>query len=218
MSVISTTYDRLHGLVTSGELAPGERLGDAQLAENLGVSRATVREVLRRLEGLGLAASDGRSLRVAQLDDRALRSALLMRASLEALHAELAAGRIAAGEVAPAELRHLRELAEQAERATDAGDTASAVTANRAFHQAIDALAESPVSETAADRLWDRIMVATERSLMSARRREAVDREHRELISALEAGDCASAAELASRHVRATLAATESRVVPAGPS
>jgi len=206
---MSTTYERLHELVTSGEFAPGARLGDAQLAEELGVSRPTVREALRRLEASGLAASDGRSLRVARLDADGLRSALLMRASLEALHAELAAIRIAQGEVAPAQLRAVRELADQAERATDARDTRAAAVSNRAFHQAIDALAASPVSATAADRLWDQIMVATERSLLSAARRRAVNREHRELVAALAAGNAAAAAELARRHVRATLEATE---------
>jgi DNA-binding GntR family transcriptional regulator len=212
---MSSTYERLHALVTTGALRPGARLGDANLAVELGVSRPTVREALRRLEASGLADSDGRSLRVAQLDETGLRSALLMRASLEALHAELAAIRIAEGEVAPAELRTVDALADEAERATNLQDARAAAAANRAFHQAIDALAASPVSVAAVDRLWDQIMVATERSLASADRREAVNREHRRLTEALFAGDAATAAGLASRHVRATLEATE--LAPAHP-
>ena len=204
---MNSTYERLHELVISGELVPGARLGDAHLAEELGVSRPTVREALRRLEAADLAVSDGRSLRVARLDEGELRSALLMRASLEALHAELAATRVADGEIAPSSLRRLRELADQAERATNSGDTRAAVIGNRAFHQAIDALAESPVSAAAVDRLWDRILVATERSLVTAERREAVNQEHRALIDALATGDGTAAAEVASRHVRATLEA-----------
>jgi DNA-binding GntR family transcriptional regulator len=204
---MSTTYARLHRLVIAGELVPGARLGELHLASELGVSRPTVREALRRLEGSGLATSDGRSLRVASLSQNELRSALLMRASLEALHAELTARRVAEGEIAPAQLRRLRELAGDAERATDARDKSAAPACNRAFHQAIDALADSPVSAAAVDRLWDRILVATERSLVSAGRREAVNREHRELVAALVAGAAADAAEIAGRHVRATLEA-----------
>jgi len=207
MSVMSTTYARLHRLVTAGELVPGARLGEIHLASQLGVSRPTLREALRRLESNGLATSDGRSLRVASLSRNELRSALLMRASLEALHAELTATRVAEGQIAPAQLRRLRELADDAERATDARDTSAAATCNRAFHQAIDALADSPVSAAAVDRLWDRILVATERSLVSAGRREAVNREHRALVAALAAGAAAGAAEIAGRHVRATLEA-----------
>ena len=209
---MSQTYDRLRVLVMSGELPPGTRLGEVTLAEELGVSRPTLREALRRLESDGLADSDGRSLRVARLDRHELRSALLMRAGLEGLHAELAARRAFAGEVAPAQLRRLYALADDAARATDAGDYAYAVLSNRSFHQAIDALADSPVSAVAVDRLWDRILVSTERSLALPGRGSVVNREHRRLLAAIKAGDGARAADIAIRHVRATLDAAHPEV------
>jgi len=205
MSVMSIAYDRLRARVMSGELPLGSHLGELRLSSSLGVSRPTVREALRRLESSGLAVSDGRSLRVAGMDRDELRSALLMRASLEGLHAELAAGRVAQGEVAPAELRRLSGLAVLAERATEAGDHEAAVWHNREFHQAIDTLARSPVSARAVDRLWDRILVATHRSLAAPGRRAIVNREHRELLAALEAGQGREAAAIAVKHVRATL-------------
>ena len=202
---MSTTYERLRDRVLSGELPPGARLAELGLAADLGVSRPTVREALRRLESHGLAGSDGRSLRVAGLEPGELRSALLMRGALEGLHAELAARRVAGGEVAPAALRRLHELAAAADAATAAGEHDRAVAENRAFHQAIDALAASPVSATAVDRLWDRIVVATRRSLAPAGRGAAVAAEHRELLGAIEAGDATRAAATAVLHVRATL-------------
>jgi DNA-binding GntR family transcriptional regulator len=205
MSVRSQTYDRLRKLVVSGEIAPGSRLAELRLAEDLGVSRATVREALRDLESKGLAGSDGRSLRVARLDPAEMRSALLMRASLECLHAELVARRVADGEVAPAQLRRIEALAAEAERVTQAGDFASAVVANRSFHQSIDALAESPVSAAALDAVWDRLLVSTQQSLERADRGRTVNREHRQLLAAIRAGDAERAARIATEHVRATL-------------
>ena len=210
---MSTTYERLRSLVTSGEISPGTRLAEVPLASKLGVSRPTVREALRRLESNGLADSDGRSLRVAQMDAAELGSTLLMRSALDALHAELAAARVRDGEVAPAQLRRLVQLADDTERATTLGDHTSAIRANRDFHQAIDALADSPVSAAAADRLWERILVSTERSLAVPGRGEIVNREHRDLLAAIVAGDGERAGRLAARHVRATLAAAQ----PAGP-
>jgi len=177
--------------VTTGrsELPPGARLAELGLAADLGVSRPTVREALRRLESHGLAGSDARSLRVAGMEPDELRSALLMRAALEGLHAELTARRVAG---------------------TTAGDHDRTVAENRAFHQAIDRLAASPVSATAVDRLWDRIVVATRRSLTPSGRGAAVDAEHRELLRAIEAGNATRAAAIATLHVRATLDAVAS--------
>jgi DNA-binding GntR family transcriptional regulator len=211
---MSSTYDRLHSLVTSGEIESGSRLAELPLAARLGVSRPTVREALRRLESDGLAASDGRSLRVAQMDPAELRSALLMRSALDGLHAELAAARVRAGEIAPAQLRRLEQLADETEQATNRGDLAAAVELNRAFHRAIAVLADSPVSAAAGDRLWERILVSTRISLALPGRGDIVNREHRELLAAIVAGDSQRASRLATRHVRATLKATQP--APAG--
>jgi DNA-binding GntR family transcriptional regulator len=207
MSVKGPTYEQLRSLVVSGELKPGTHLGELQLAARLGVSRPTVREALCRLESHGLAASDGRRLRVPRLGSTEVRSALLMRSALEALHAELAAARVRHGEVAPAELRRLSEVAERAEQATTEGRHLDAVAANRAFHQAVDALADSPVSQDAVDRLWDRIVVATERALGRPGRGAVVAREHRELLDAIAAGDGERAAGIARQHVLGTVEA-----------
>ena len=207
MSVMATTYRQLRALLISGELQPGARLAELPLAAQLGVSRPPIREALRRLESHGLAATDGRGLRVPQIDAVELRSMLLMRSALEALHAELVAARVREGEIAPAELRRLVALAERAERATEAGRFADAVEDNRAFHQAVDALAGSATSRDAVDRLWDRIIVSTERSLTAGGRAATVAREHRELLDAIGAGDGERAADVARRHVLATLEA-----------
>ncbi len=207
MSVKAECYGQLHALVVSGELQPGTRLAELPLASQLGVSRPTLREALRRLEGDGLARSDGRSLRVDRMEIDELRGALEMRGALEALHAELAAVRVREGHVAPHELRRLTALADDAESATQAGDHTDAAQRNRAFHRAVDTLAANPVSDAALALLWNRILVSTERSLSAPHRGGLVASEHRELIDAITAGHAQRAAGVARAHVRGTLAA-----------
>jgi DNA-binding GntR family transcriptional regulator len=209
MSVSDQTYEQVHHLVVSGELGPGARLAELPLAARLGVSRPTVREALRQLQTQQLAVSDGRGLRVAALDGDSLRSALLMRASLEGLHAELVASRVGQGEIAPAAMHRLGELADDAEHSTGAGDYRGAVQSNRAFHQAIDQLADSPVSAAALNGLWDRLVVVTERSLGSPGRGSSANREHRSLLAALHAADAPRAAAIAAAHTRTTLTALD---------
>ena len=213
MSVSAKCYGRLHELVVSGGLAPGTRLAELPLAAQLGVSRPTIREALRRLEDDGLVRSDGRSLRVERMGIDELRGALEMRGALEALHAELAAARVHHGRVAPYELSHLEKLAHDAESATDAGDHAEAAQCNRRFHRAIDTLAANPVSDAALARLWNRILVATERSLSAPHRGSLVANEHHELIDAIATGQAQRAADIARAHVRGTIA-TLSSLVP----
>ncbi len=52
-------YARLEDSVLNGDLAPGTKLSEEQLAESFGVSRAPVREALIALEGAGLAERFG---------------------------------------------------------------------------------------------------------------------------------------------------------------
>src|SRR6476620_9885393 len=47
-------YDRILHAIHHGQLVPGERLSDQELARQLGVSRTPVRESLLRLQGMGV--------------------------------------------------------------------------------------------------------------------------------------------------------------------
>src|SRR5215204_712583 len=93
-SVADLAYERIRGLVLSGELAPGTRLGQVELAERLGISRTPVREALRRLGGEGLVEGhSNHGFRVANLGLGAVLRRLEVRAILEPGIARLAAER-----------------------------------------------------------------------------------------------------------------------------
>ena len=99
-------YERLLNAIDSGELAPGSRLLEAQLAERLGVSRTPVREALRRLEAQGLVTHEPhRGVVVAELDYDQLGELYAVREVLEGT-----AARLAARHASPEEVEVLREM------------------------------------------------------------------------------------------------------------
>src|SRR5437764_2714222 len=99
MSLESTKADDIavviEEAIVSGELAPGSVLRQEQLSERFQVSRTPVREALRRLAALGLVSFEpNRGVRVRTLSRDELYEAFLVRAELESLATEVAAGKI----------------------------------------------------------------------------------------------------------------------------
>ena len=88
------TQLRLRDLILRGELAAGERIAEAALAERLGVSRTPVRAALLRLEQEGLLESiNERGFRVRHFSEADIEDAIEVRGTLEGLAARRAAER-----------------------------------------------------------------------------------------------------------------------------
>ncbi|MCX7749841.1 MAG: GntR family transcriptional regulator [Clostridia bacterium] len=99
-------FNTLREAIISGELKPGERLMEVQLAEKMGVSRTPVREAIRKLELEGLVNMIPRKgAHVAELSVKDIMDVLEVRASLDGLAAALSAQRISEEELA--ELKHV---------------------------------------------------------------------------------------------------------------
>ena len=78
----------LREAIVMGSLSPGSHLAEVRLANDLGISRGTLREALRQLQQEGLAVTDGRGrLHVRSLDPRTIRDTFRVRAALESLAA-----------------------------------------------------------------------------------------------------------------------------------
>ena len=88
-------FQTLRNAIITGELQPGERLMETQLAEKLGVSRTPIREAIRKLELEGLVVMVPRKgAQVAQFTEKDIQDVLEVRAALEALAARLACQRM----------------------------------------------------------------------------------------------------------------------------
>jgi len=99
-SISDQIYERLKQQVLYGEIEPGERLMQNQVAETLKASRTPVREAFRRLEQDGLVERVPQGgVRVTRLDIEAIQEVFGIRNVLEAYAVELACGRITAEEI-----------------------------------------------------------------------------------------------------------------------
>ena len=126
-------FNTLRQAILKGELEPGERLMEIQLAERLGVSRTPIREAIRKLELEGLVLMIPRKgAEVANISETSLREVLEVRRSLEELAIELACQRIT-----EEELREL-ELAENAfAEAIRKGDIMTIAESDERYHDVI---------------------------------------------------------------------------------
>ncbi len=99
-------FNTLREAIIVGELRPGERLMEVQLADKMGVSRTPVREAIRKLELEGLVNMVPRKgAQVADLSVKDIMNVLEVRASLDGLATALSAQRITDDEIK--ELKHV---------------------------------------------------------------------------------------------------------------
>jgi DNA-binding GntR family transcriptional regulator len=196
-SVADLAYERIRGLVLSGELAPGTRLGQVELAERLGISRTPVREALRRLGGEGLVEGHShRGFRVTDLGLDAVLRRLEVRAILEPGIAALAAERRTGRDL---DLMRVAIADEE-----EARDGIEAHDASRRFHIALARASGNEELVRVIESLW---LVEVGRRLLFRRSAEpdwqrTDASEHREVLSAVHERRAADAERLMARHVR----------------
>lgn len=201
------------------QLKPGQRLVERELMEQLGVSRATVREVVARLESEGLVTTiPQRGAIVAVLTVREAADIYEMRVALEALAVRHFVERATAEQV-----RRIRAafevLANIPETETD---NLLRLRAKDAFYKALLEGAASPALTQTLTGLQSRVRLLRQTSLsVPGRAQQTVD-EIRAIVEAIEARDAEAASAACARHVRnaaktglARMQATEKAATPA---
>lgn len=191
-------YDRLHGAIQSGELRPGTRLVEQELASWAGASRTPIREALARLEAEGLVVREpGRGMRVAELDAGMVAELYVMREVLEGTAAALAARHASDGELAA--LRGIAGL----DRRPGKRSAAQLAANNRRFHETLYRAAHNRYLMRAVSALHEAMALLGHTTLaLHGRSGTAID-EHEKLLRALEARDAAAAEAAAREHIRA---------------
>lgn len=175
----------LREAVLRGELAPGQRLVEADLVETLGVTRGGVRAAIDVLAAEGmLERIHNRGARVRPVTREQAVEILECRRVLEGLIAAKAAER-----AGPADAGRLRDLGERLSRAVEDGAPVEYSRLNQLLHSA---LAEISGQHTAADligRLNAQIVRHQFRLSLRPGRPQVSLGEHLAIIKAVEAGD-----------------------------
>lgn len=126
-------FNTLRQAILKGELAPGERLMEIQLAERLGVSRTPIREAIRKLELEGLVLMIPRKgAEVAKISEKSLRDVLEVRRSLEELAIELACQRMTVED-----MEKLEEAQNAFADAIASGDAMAIAESDEHYHDVI---------------------------------------------------------------------------------
>lgn len=126
-------FQTLRQAILKGELKPGERLMEIQLAQKLGVSRTPVREAIRKLELEGLVLMIPRKgVEVAEITIKDLEDVLEVRAALEEL-----AVCDACENITEEQILALKEAADNFQAALESDDLVKCAETDMAFHEII---------------------------------------------------------------------------------
>lgn len=197
-------YEAIREAIASRRIKPGEWLREEALAQEMGVSRPTVRDALTRLVAEGLAVHEPyKGVRTLAIRTEDVVDVYEMHALLEGLAVELAASRLS-----DEELAQMRELLPNTVPGADLHSVERAREANREFHWiAIRASGRRHLMRH-LEQLWELIVTyallhtGTER-VESAKQDLA---HHTALIEALEARDGKRARETITEHLEHGLA------------
>jgi DNA-binding GntR family transcriptional regulator len=189
-------YRRLLEEISRGDLLPGARLRETELAERLSISRTPVREAIRQLEADGLVAHvprQGATIRV--LDYTEVMELYEMRAVLEGTAARLAAR--AASDL------ELDELAALNEELAATEDLRLAYDLNRQFHLTLLDAAKNRYLVKSVNALQKTLLILGSSTLVEAERASQAVKEHADVLDALKDRDGARAEALMRAHIEA---------------
>jgi DNA-binding GntR family transcriptional regulator len=183
--------------IIRGELAPGERVNESRLTQELGLSRSPVREAIRILEAEGLLTVEPhRGAHVRPLSDDDLEEIFDVRLMLESHGLRRGRPRITAAAIAP-----LRAAVEDARRALDADAFERWHRASLRFHDALVALA----GNRHVTRLHEELKRSLRRYQISLiglpGQPDRSHAEHEAILEALEQDKVEQAAALVAAHI-----------------
>ena len=190
-------FNTLRQAILKGEMEPGERLMEIQLAQKLGVSRTPIREAIRKLELEGLVIMIPRKgAEVAHITEKDMRDVLEVRATLEDLAITLACKNITDDKII--ELKNANKVFETA---IVSKDIVNIVDADVSFHDIIYAMTGNQRLIQIINNLREQMYRYRLEYIKDARNHSILISEHNDIIANMQAGNVEIAKTVLHQHI-----------------
>ena len=190
-------FNTLREAILKGDLKPGERLMELQLASKLGVSRTPIREAIRMLEQEGLAVTTPRKgAEVAKMTLKDMEDVLEIRASLDEFASQLATVRIT-----EEQLMRLKQRKQDFENSVKSGNVKMIAEADVEFHDVIYEATNNPKLVTMLNNLREQIYRYRIEYLKDSATYPTLIKEHEEIYQSLLERNAESALKATMVHV-----------------
>lgn len=198
--------DRLAESIQTGELKPGQRLVQTELAKQFGVSRVAIRDALLKLLTRGLALDIPlKGMIVQPVSYKTIHDLFAIRQALEPLAVKEACARLTRQD-----LQRIEALVKEQDELAKAGDIDGLLVKDQEFHETIYRCCDNEPLLEIISGLWARIRQARglARINLSWGRTWATQsvKRHRKILLALKAKDAERAAELTVETIQLALA------------
>ena len=190
-------FNTLRQGILKGELEPGERLMEVQLANRLGVSRTPIREAIRKLELEGLVVMIPRKgAEVAKISEKNLQDVLELRCALEELAIELACERISEDM-----LKELDRMFIEFQNGIRNVDLTVIAELDEKFHDVIYEATQNQKLIQMNNNLREQMYRYRLEYIKDANKREAIVEDHRLILEALKNKDVETARKAVRDHI-----------------
>ena len=190
-------FNTLREAILKGDLKPGERLMELQLASKLGVSSTPIREAIRMLEQEGLAVTTPRKgAEVAKMTLKDMEDVLEIRDALDEL-----AVRIACQKISDEQLKQLEDMKELFEKSTQTGNVKKIAEADVTFHDVIYEATGNPKLVTLLNNLREQVYRYRVEYIKDPKNYPTLIAEHEAILESLKNRDVKNAVEAMHVHV-----------------
>lgn len=190
-------FNTLREAILRGDLVPGERLMELQLAAKLGVSRTPIREAIRMLEQEGLAITIPRKgAIVAGMTEKDMQDVLEIREALEELSVQVACDKITDEEIA-----ELHKNMKNFEHSLKSGDLKKMAQADVEFHDVIYRATDNPKLINMLNNLREQMYRYRVEYLKNPQNHEQLLQEHEAIYKGIVEKDKSAVTEMIRKHI-----------------